>query len=119
MEESILKTIKEALGIKDETYTIFDKDIILAINSAISTLTQLGVGPENGFNITGYDETWADLLTNSEKNKLEFVKTCIHLKTRLVFDPPSSSFVLDSIKNQISELEWRLNVAVDYTYPPK
>ena len=43
MEYSILNTIKKMLGL-DANYTTFDTDIIVHINSALMTLTQLGVG---------------------------------------------------------------------------
>ena len=35
------------------------------------------------------------------------------LKVRLLFDPPQSSSVMDAIKSQISELEWRLYALCD------
>lgn len=114
MEESILVSIKNLLGLKDESYNVFDSEIIVAINSAISVLTQLGVGPAEGFSIQDSNSTWSELITNDERDSLEMVKTYVYLKTRLVFDPPASSFVLDSMKSQILELEWRMNVAVDY-----
>lgn len=106
---SILQTIKKLLGIEQE-YDVFDNDLIIHINSALSVLTQLNVGPKTGFMITGDSETWDDLNVTS---KISMVKTFIHLKVRLIFDPPSSSFVLESIKNLISELEWRLCVECD------
>lgn len=105
--ESILLTIKKLLGITEE-YTHFDTDAIVHINSAIMTLRQLGVGPTEGFSITGKEETWADYLGDDAK-LIEGVKTYIYLKTKLVFDPPQSSIVLESIKEMISEYEFRLN----------
>ena len=110
----ILVSVKKLLGISDE-YKQFDQDIIMFINSAFSVLTQLGVGSEEGYSITGNDETWDDYLAYNEidSGKLEMVKTYVYLKTRVAFDPPSSSFVLDAFNKQISELEWRINVVVD------
>ena len=37
----------------------------------------------------------------------------MHLKVKLLFDPPTSSAVTEAINKMISELEWRLNAAVD------
>lgn len=111
--DSILLTIKKKLGI-DEYCDHFDTAVIVEINSALMVLTQLGVGPVDGFYITSNAETWSDFL--SDNKKLEGVKTYIYLKTKLVFDPPQSSAVLESTKAMINELEWRLNVAVD---PPQ
>lgn len=108
MNESILVTIKKMLGIVGD-YDPFDTDIIIQINSSLFTLRQLGVHIEKEFTVTGPTETWNDL--NVED--LETVKNYIYLKTKLAFDPPTSSFVLDSLQKTIAELEWRLNVEVD------
>lgn len=110
MEESIFKTIKSLLGPEAE-YDEFDPDILIFINGALATLTQLGIGPAEGFRITGETETWHDLL--GDYKDLEFVKTYIYMKVRLVFDPPSSSSVMSAYEEMCKELEWRLNVAVD------
>ena len=105
MEGSILQEIKKLLGISpdEECYSL---DIIIHINSAFSTLTQLGVGPKEGFEIKGDNEVWGDFVTDI--TQLNFIKNYIYLKTRMLFDPPSTSFVLEAMKNQISEYEWRL-----------
>lgn len=107
---SILTDVKKLLGITEE-YEHFDTDIIIHINSAFFTLNQLGLGPVEGFSISDKTATWGDFL--SDARDLEAVKTYVYLKTRIVFDPPTSSAVMESIKNMINELEWRLNVAVD------
>lgn len=108
--DSILTSIKKLLGITGE-YEHFDPDIIMHINSAFSVLTQLGVGPAEGFYIDDESTEWSEFLQND--SRLEFVKTYIYLKVKLGFDPPLSSAVLESINRQISELEWRINVSVD------
>ena len=108
--ESILTSIKKLLGI-DEEYECFDPDIIMHINSVFMILNPLGVGPEEGFSITGNTETW-DEFTGNELS-IESVKTYMHLKVKLLFDPPTSSAVVDSMNRMISELEWRLNVTAD------
>lgn len=108
--ESILTSIKKLLGIP-EAYEQFDVDVIMHINSALFVLTQLGVGPSGGFSITDKTSKWTDFV--SDLTKIESIKTYVYLKVRLVFDPPSSSAVIDAINRQISELEWRINVAVD------
>lgn len=110
MEESILKSIQDRLG-SDSNYEVFTSDILLAINSAISVLTQIGIGPEEGFRIIDDSETWADLV--GDVKYLEMVKDYIYLKTKLVFDPPSNSSLVTFYKQECNELEWRLNVAVD------
>lgn len=110
MVDSILTSIKKLLG-PEEIYEHFDADIIMHINSAFSTLTQLGVGPEEVFVIKDKTAIWTDFIQDDKR--LEFVKTYIYLKVKLVFDPPLSSSVLDAMNRQINELEWRLNVAVD------
>lgn len=108
---SILTSIKKLLGIAED-YTHFDQDIIIHINSMFLTLNQLGVGPRDGFSIEDSSTKWTDYI--SDVKKLEAVKTYIYLKVKLIFDPPLNSSVLESYKQIISELEFRLNVEVEY-----
>ena len=108
--DSILTSIKKLLGITEE-YENFDQDIIMHINSAFMILNQLGVGPKSGFSINDKSSTWDEFIP--ERSNLEAVKTYVHLKVKLMFDPPLSSTVIEAIKSQINELEWRLNVSVD------
>ena len=109
--DSILTSVKKLLGITEEC-TDFDADIIIHINSALMILTQLGVGPIEGFSIQDKTVLWANFL-GEDNQKLESVKSYVYMKVRLMFDPPSSSAVMESMNRMISELEWRLNVAVD------
>ena len=110
--ESILNSVKKLLGLSED-YTAFDQDIIMNINSVFMTLNQIGVGPSEPFVIKGSEETWNQFLPDI--NKLESVKIYVFMKVKLAFDPPASSTALESYKNQINELEWRLNSAVDFT----
>lgn len=110
--DSILTSIKKMLGIQEE-YTHYDADLIMHINSVLSTLTQLGVGPLAGFRIEDELATWNDFI--GDDPKLDMVKSYIHMKVKLLFDPPLSSAVIESINRMISEMEWRLNVAVEST----
>lgn len=107
--EAILTSIKKMLGIAEE-YTHFDADIIIHINSVLAILEQLGVG-NDGFSITGSSENWNDFLRDNKK--LEMVKLYVFLKVRLLFDPPQNSSLIEAVNRQISELEWRINVAAD------
>lgn len=108
--DSILTSIKKLLGIAEDDDS-FDMDLILQINSAFSTLTQLGVGPSTGFFIQDAGDVWEDFLP--EDPRLSFVKTYIGLKVKIVFDPPSSSAVLSAMIDTAKELEWRIQVAAD------
>lgn len=108
--ESILTSIKKLLGISAE-YDHFDADIIMHINSVFMILTQLGVGPEEGFTISDEDAIWSDF-TQDDKT-IEAVKSYMHQKVRLLFDPPTSSAVTESLNRMINEFEWRLYIAAD------
>lgn len=111
--ESILTSIKKLLGISEE-YTHFDQDIIIHINSVFMILTQLGVGPSNGFFIKDKMICWEEYI--SDPAELQAVKTYMYMKVKLLFDPPTSSAVMEAFNRSISEFEWRLNVeADDYT----
>lgn len=109
--ESILTSIKKLLGITEE-YTHFDADLIMHINSVFTILTQLGVGPKEGFRIEDEIATWNDFL-QTESVLLDSVKSYMHLKVKLLFDPPLSGTVMEAYNRMISEFEWRLNVTVD------
>lgn len=108
--ESILTSIKKMLGI-DEEYDHFDPDIIMHINSVLVILSRLGVGPSSGFRIEDDTSTWDDYIPDMAN--FEDVKTYIYLKVRLVFDPPTSSAVIQAMKETIAELEFTLNVAAE------
>lgn len=108
--DSILESIKKLLGIPED-YRHFDQDVVMHVNSALLSLKQIGVGPEGGFAVTGPDETWGLLL--SDAADMEAVKSYVYLKVRLLFDPPQSSALIEAIKAQAAELEWRLLLEAD------
>ena len=108
--DSILDTIKKMLGIEIDL-TAFDTDIIIHINTSLMSLRQLGIGPQEAFSISDNTKTWSDFF--GEELLLEGAKTYIYLKVRLLFDPPTSSTVIEAINRQLLELEWRLNSQVE------
>ena len=108
--DSILTSIKKLLGITEEDDS-FDMDIIMLINSAFVTLQQLGIGPSEGFSIEDDTAIWTDFLPDD--NAVNLVHNFVWLKVKMVFDPPTSSFVMDAMKHQIAEDEWRLMVHAD------
>lgn len=108
--DSILSSIKKLRGI-DESYTHFDADIITNINTSFSILTQLGVGPTEGFAITDSSAVWSDFI--GESPKLSMVKSYVDKKVQMMFDPPTNGAVKEAMNASLSELEWRISVAVD------
>lgn len=108
--ESILTSIKLLLGITED-YEHFDNQIVAHINSVLMILTQLGVGPPDGFIVKDKSDTWNEFIPDGKN--LELVKSYIHLKVKLLFDPPSSSVVMESTNRMINEFEWRLNAAAE------
>lgn len=111
--ESILTSIKKLLGIAEE-YRHYDPDIIMHINSVFMILTQLGVGPSNGFSIEDETTTWDEFIPPEDPN-FSAVKSYMHAKVRLLFDPPLNSSVVELIKQMVNELEWRINVNAEST----
>jgi hypothetical protein len=107
MEESILNSTKKILGL-DANYTVFDTDVLIHLNSVFGILNQLGIGPDGGFMVEDDQAEWNDFLDNDPR--LSAVKTYVYLRVRILFDPPTTSFLLMSMTEQIRELEWRLNV---------
>lgn len=108
--DSILLTIRKMIGPYME-YDAFDIDLIININSALMDLNQLGVGPEEGFLVTGEDETWTNFI--GDFKDLESVKMYVYLVVKNLFDPPTNSFVLDAANKRKEELAWRINVQVE------
>jgi hypothetical protein len=109
--DSILTSTKISLGILEE-YEHFDPQLIMDINAVFMILNQLGVGPKEGFSITDKTQVWTDFM--EEGPVLEMVKNYIPAKVKLMFDiSTASSAVIEALNKQISEYEWRLNVAVD------
>lgn len=107
MSDSILNSVKKILGIAED-YTAFDVDILMHINTVFATLNQVGVGPIEGFMIEDDTSTWdAFLGTDPRRNN---VKTYVYLRVRMLFDPPATSYLIDALKDQYKELEWRMNV---------
>lgn len=107
MTDSILDNVKKLLGI-DPSYTAFDADVILHTNTVFNILNGLGIGPAAGFMITDNTTTW-DAFVGTDLN-LNAIKTYIFLRVKMLFDPPATSFVIESMNKQIEELEWRLSV---------
>lgn len=108
--DSILTSVKKMLGITEE-YTHFDQDIMIHINTVFTILTQIGVGPDEGFVIEDESTEWSEFIHSG--SNLESIKTYVYLKVRLLFDPPASSVVVDAINRSLNELEWRISVTVD------
>lgn len=104
LKQSILQDVKEAVGIVPE-YDVFDKQLIICINSVFSTLHQLGIGPEEGFSIEGASEEWDEFVDSARFN---FIRSYMIMKVHVMFDPPTSSIALQALKDQIAEYEWRI-----------
>lgn len=110
MQDSILMTIRK-LVCGNPYADHFDTDLLVHINACFSILNQLGVGPENGFVVTDETQSWSSYI--ADNYILNMVKTYVTLKVKKIFDPPLTSSVLEAMDKEISQLEWRLNVAVD------
>lgn len=106
MEASVLETTKQLLGISPEC-DAFDESIRMDINTVLMILNDLGVGPEKAFALKTGKELWSEF--TDDEVLAEQLKTYLYLKVRLMFDPPSTSFVIDAISKNIQEIEWRLN----------
>ena len=112
-DDSILTSVKKTLGIPSY-YDHFDRDILLHLNTVMSILNQLGVGPEEGFIVEDDSTLWSDLFDGDiDTNKMMYVKSYVCLRVRLLFDPPTSSGAIDAMERQMRELEWRITVTRD------
>lgn len=112
MIESILTSVKKNLGLAAD-YEAFDPDIVMYINGALARLTQLGVGPEQGFRIEDADATWGAFI-GTDPN-LSPVKEYVTLHTKMLFDPPGTSYLLGALTKQLEKLEWTINMYMELT----
>ena len=110
MTKSILDSTKKILGVSAD-YAAWDLDILTHINSTFSTLQQIGVGPVEGFMIEDNAPEWGTFL--GDDPRLNSVKTYVYMRVRLLFDPPATSFAINSLEEQVREMEWRLQVLTD------
>lgn len=110
MADSILTSTKKLLGLTED-YTAFDPDITIFINACLGTLNQLGVGPDSGIQITDKTATWDILATPLPMTEL--CQSYVYLKTRMLFDPPTSRFPIQAMQDQLAEMEWRIHSMVD------
>ena len=110
MGESILTSIKDQLSIMPED-TSFDNELKIFINAAFARLTQLGVGPLEGFRITGYEQTWDDFVIDIVQ--ADMAKVYIYLKTKSLFDAPTNSSLSKAMEEQLKEYEWCLKLQAE------
>lgn len=111
VEKSILKTVRKSVTGSIEN-NFFDQDLIMGINAGFLTLTQLGLGPEEGFAIEDDTAEWEDF--TDDELLLNTVNTYICRRTKMEFDPPSNSTYSESLRRSIDELEWRLRHAQEF-----
>lgn len=107
-QDSILKSIKKLIGLTDD-YTIFDEDIIVHINTVFAKLIQMGIGPKDGFSISDDTAKWEDFL-GEDTNRMQEIKSYVYINVRLIFDPPTNATLMQSLKDQAKELEWRMYI---------
>lgn len=110
MASSILTTVKKTLGL-DESYTVYDPDLILLINSVLANLNQIGVGEDVGFQIEDKNATWESFLGSDPR--LNNVKAYTAIKVRLLFDAPATSFAIAALESQAKELEFRIYMTAE------
>lgn len=110
--DSILTSIKGLLGITEECEQ-FDGQLIIHINTVFRILKRMGVGPSEGFSIEDSEAIWDDFFDDDTDENLEDVKTYVYLKVKMIFDPPTSSALMEAMKENIKELEWTLNFEAD------
>ena len=112
MAQSILNSIKKVLNLTEDDES-FDVDVLMHIDSVFSDLTQLGIGPAEGFSVEDESVTWDAFIGTDPK--LNSVKSYVYLRLRLLFDPPNTSYALESMNKQIEQMSWRLNVERETT----
>lgn len=110
ISDSILESVKKLINAEGDDY--FDTDLIIHINTVFSILTQMGVGPEEGFSIDDNKSTW-DEFTDDEPI-FNMVKSYMGLRVKLFFDIASAnSYYITQLQTEADELEWRIRAAAE------
>ena len=105
MSDLVLSSVKESLGLQSDDDS-FNGELLIFINSSLGVVSQLGVGVTF---VTITNETdWGSL--EIPDDQLAMVKPLVALKTRLLFDPPSTGYVLDAYEREIKQLEARVSM---------
>lgn len=107
--DSILNSVKSYLGIQVED-TSFDTDILMALNSVLAVLPQFGIGPSSPFVVADETNTWQDLLG---EDPIGGVRAYVNMRVRMLFDPPTNTYIMQALKDQIAEFEWRIIADAD------
>lgn len=110
MSDSILDSIKSTMGVEISN-TTFDEELKLYINSALSDLTQIGVGPREGVTVSSRADLWSEVIGHDAP--LSMVKSYVSKQVKLSFDPPEVGFVLTAFKQHLEELSFRIQVAAE------
>ena len=105
MSDSVLLSTKQMLGISPED-TSFDVNVLMNINTALTILMELGLTEVEDQLVTDDKMTWDDLLGG--RTDIEYVKTYVYQKVKMIFDPPTSTAAIDAMQRSINELEWRI-----------
>lgn len=105
MESSVLISTKNNLGLP-AGYAAFDHTVLTHLNAAFSVLSQLGIGPEAGFFVEDETATWDEFAADEIQKNV--VKSYVYAKVRMLFDPPSTSFLITAMTEIIEQYEWRL-----------
>lgn len=111
MEESILTSIKLMLGMTAD-YTPYDQQVLMCINTAMNALTQVGIGPVEGFTIRDASTTWEEWIGTDPR--MEAAKSALFIRTKMLFDPPANGVMDEAYKEQLAEIEWRLKSTIDH-----
>lgn len=114
INSSILLSIKKAI-VGPPEYTPFDAELITYINSQIANLYQLGLDSAKSVVVDGADQLWTDLIP-ADDSRLQFVKTYVYARVKMIFDPPTSTAQMQALKDTAAEAEFRISVAVDKPY---
>lgn len=114
INSSILLSIKKAI-VGPPEYTPFDAELVTYINSQIANLYQLGLDSAKSVVVDGADQLWTDLIPAND-SRLQFVKTYVYARVKMIFDPPTSTAQMQALKDAAAEAEFRISVAVDKPY---
>lgn len=111
MEQSILLSTKKILGIGADDES-FDLDILTFINTAFSTLNDVGVGVLGGLHIDGPDYEWDDFAADCgvDDTQVNDIRTYVFLRVRMLFDPPGTPYLINAFEKQLEEHVTRISI---------
>lgn len=109
MSNNILEDVKNHIGANGDNY--YDDQILSHVNTVFMIFYQEGIGQQESAFVADENSMWSEFIIDEN---LQGVKDAMYSRIKMLFDTPQNSNTYEATKNNIDELEWRLNCYSDF-----